>query len=209
MTSPSVSIPEFEDSWYKVAGAEWYDPAGGNFSETRTFTANESAYVIVHLEARDSKYYCNTPTKLAYNSNYGTFVRASNKTTADKLDITYSIKAAAPSESLGDIVIDLSGDGTMLTGNELEAVILSMRELGKAGTVGVPNYEAYDLNNDGKNDVYFDNTTSEDGSLAAVFYATDEYNLGNEVVFEIPEEIQESLTAEGNAHCDKIIFTIS
>lgn len=206
-TAPSVSLPEFEDSWYKVTGAEWYDPAAGTVSKTRTFATNETAYVIVHLEARDSKYECNTPTKLAYNSNYGTFIRVSNKTKADKLDITYSVKAAAPRESLGDIVIDLGGEGTMLSGNELEAVTLSMREFGKAGIVSIPNYQALDLNNDGDNDVFYDNMTSEDGSPAYMFYTTDDYDLGSELVFDIPEEIRGSLMEEGNAYCDKIIFT--
>lgn len=92
-----------------------------------------------------------------------------------------------------------------MTGNELEAVNASIAELGKLEIVGIPDYQAYDIDNNGAMDVYMDNMWIED-SAASRFYAADECSIESGYTLTIPDSIKETLLAAGNAHCDSIIF---
>lgn len=201
--APSVSLPEFEAAWYSVESAQWCDAAGENASQTRTFAEGETGYILAHLASNASTY--NWYSKPNIRISGGEYIKTLDQTTYDKLDVVMSVKAAAPATSLGDITIDLTNDGTTLSGNELEAVNGSITELGKRGAVGIPDYQAYDLDNNGTMDVYMDNMWNDEGA-ASRFYQANECSIESGYTLTIPDEIKEILLAAGNAHCDKIIF---
>ena len=195
----------FVSSWYSVAGVQWCNINGENTSDTSVFEDGETAYMLVHLLANNSKYYWYNYRQIFILANGGICESVSDKTTADKLDVVISVKTAAPEESFGDITINLSDEGTTLSGYELEAVTSTINELGKQGVLTLPDYQAYDLDNDGNMDVYLDNMTVAD-ELFSRFYAAGSCSIEDGFTLEIPESIKQYLLSRGYAYCDCIIF---
>ena len=101
-TAPTVSLPEFEQGWFTITGAQWCDENGDNLCETKTFAEGDTAYMIVHLATKDSKYNWPDPSKAPVNAVGGTCISVSNKTTYDKLDALISVKAGGPCPKGGE-----------------------------------------------------------------------------------------------------------